>query len=178
LTEIRSAAGISKAEEQERQGAEQVVTAACCTANSCKEVSSTQSMQPKLPLRGAPDQRLGATQGIQSGQEVPALGTNHVLGLFKESKQLEHALAIPLAEYSVQEKLGSASRFSRVDAANARACWIGFVVCLQQRSNSADSKNCLTCTFSNSDLPHSCAVMFKLVLMAQGSMLTLTAYHL
>jgi len=100
------------------------------------------------------------------------------LGLFKESKQLELAMLVPLAEYSVQERRGSVSRFSRVDVSNARACWIGFVVCLQQRSNSADSNNGLTCTFSNSDLPHSCAVMFKLVLMAQGSTLTLTAYHL
>jgi len=87
-------------------------------------------------------------------------------------------LVIPLAEYSVQERLGSVSRLSQVGAANARACWIGLVVCLQQRSNSADSKTCLNYTFSNSDLPHSCAVMLKLVLIAQGSMLTLTAYHL
>ena len=98
--------------------------------------------------------------------------------MFKESKQLDLASAIPLAEYSVQERLGSVSRFLRIDVANARACWIGLVVCLQQRSNSADTKICLSCTFSNSDLPQSCVLMFKLVLIAQGSMLTLTAYHL
>lgn len=169
---------LQKAEEQERQGAEQIVTAASYTANSCSDLSSTQSIQPRLPLWRLPDQQLGAAQGIRSGEEVSALGTSCVAGCVRKSEQLELALAIPLAGYSVQERLGSASRFSRVDVANARACRIGLVVCLQHRSKLADSKHCLICTFSNSDLPHSCAVMFKLVLMAQGSMLTLTAYHL
>ena len=151
-------------------------TAASC--HQCIQCHPGCHLQPRLSLRKLPDQRLGAMQGIPSGEEVPALGTSCVSGFVHTLKAAGACLAIPLAEYSVQERRGSVSRFSRVGVANARACWIGLVVCLQHRSNSADSKTCLTCTFSNSDIPHSCAVMFKLVLMAHGSMLTLTAYHL